>query len=299
MTYYRPSPEVSQARTQNGPIVALETTVVTHGLPYPQNINLAVDMESEIRAHGAIPATIGILDGLIRVGMNRDDLEQLVAAKPLHKISRRDYAPVLAKGQSGGTTVAGTLIAAHAAGIKVFATGGIGGVHRQPAFDISADLPELAQRPVIVVCAGAKAILDLPATVEYLETMGVPIVGYQTDELPAFFSRTSGLPVSTRADSPDEVAAIAQAHWGLGLSSAILVTVPPPENAALPAEDVQAAIEQALAEAQDQGVRGQEATPFLLSRVSQLTGQESLKANLSLLLNNARVAAQIAVAMAK
>jgi len=198
LTHYRFSSEVSQARAQNGPIVALETTVVTHGLPYPQNINLAVDMESEIRARGAIPATIGILSGLIRVGMDRDQLELLVAAKPSHKISRRNYAPVLAKGESGGTTVAGTLIAAHSAGIKVFATGGIGGVHRQPAFDISADLPELSQRPVIVVCAGAKAILDLPATIEVLETMGVPVVGYQTDELPAFYSRTSGLPVSAR-----------------------------------------------------------------------------------------------------
>ncbi|MEN8173199.1 MAG: pseudouridine-5'-phosphate glycosidase [Chloroflexota bacterium] len=297
MTYYRISPEVSEAFAQKKPIVALETTVVTHGLPYPQNINLAVDMESEIRKHGAVPAAIGILTGFVRVGMDRDQLEALVADKPLHKISRRNYAPVLAKGESGGTTVAGTLIAAHNVGIQVFATGGIGGVHREPAYDISADLPELAQRPVIVVCAGAKAILDLPATVEVLETMGVPVVGYQTDELPAFYSRSSGLPVSARADSPDEVAAIAKAHWGMGLNSAILVTVPPPEDAALPTDLVNAAIEQALDEASEKGLRGQEVTPFLLSQVSQLTGQKSLRTNLSLLLNNARVAAQIAAAM--
>ncbi len=299
MTYYQFSPEVSQALKRNDPIVALETTVVTHGLPYPQNITLAIDMEDEIRAFGAIPATIGILAGVIRVGMHREQLEGLVAMKPLHKISRRNFAPVLAKGESGGTTVAGTLIAAHAAGIQVLATGGIGGVHRQPAFDISADLPELSQRPVIVVCAGAKAILDLPATVEVLETMGVPVVGYQTDELPAFYSRTSGLPVSTRVDFPEDVAAIANAHWGMGLNSAILVVVPPPEETALPADVVHAAIERALDEAHDQDVRGQKVTPFLLGRVSQLTGQLSMQANLSLLLNNARVAAQIAVAMAK
>ena len=292
--YYSLSPEIARARERGAPIVALETTVVTHGLPYPQNIHLAQDMEAEVRALGALPATIGVLEGLIRVGMSRDQLEVLVRASGLHKISRRDFGPVIARKESGGTTVAGTLIAAHAAGIKVFATGGIGGVHREAPFDVSADLPELSRTPVVVVSAGAKAILDLPATLEYLETAGVPVVGYQTDEFPAFYSRESGLPVSARADSPAEVAKIAQTHWALGLNSAVLVVVPPPEDAALPVSEAAMAIDQALVEARQGGIRGQAVTPFLLGRVSELTGQASLKANLGLLLNNARVAARIA-----
>ncbi|MEA3352111.1 MAG: pseudouridine-5'-phosphate glycosidase [Chloroflexota bacterium] len=293
------SPEVSRAKHLNAPIVALETTVLTHGLPYPQNMELAQAMESEVQTEGATPATIGILDGVIRVGMNQEQLERLVAVENPRKISRRDFAPAIAKSDSGGTTVAGTLIVAHAAGIRTFATGGIGGVHRQPAFDISADLPQLSRTPVVVTCAGAKAILDLPATLEYLETLGVPVVGYQTDEFPAFYSRASGLPVSTRADSPQEVAEIARAHWDLGLDSAVLVVVPPPEDVALPVDAVSGAIEQALDEAQEQGVRGQKVTPFLLARVSELTGHASLRANLGLLHNNARVAARIAVAISK
>jgi len=296
---YTLSPEVSRARAMNAPIVALETTVVTHGLPYPQNIDLAQDMAQAVSAHGATPATVGVLDGNIHIGMNREQLERLVAAPKLRKISRRDFAPAIAKMESGGTTVAGTLIAAHAAGIQVFATGGIGGVHRQAPFDISADLPQLSRTPVVVVCAGAKAILDLPATIEYLETIGVPVVGYQTDEFPAFYSRSSGLPVSVRADSPGEVAKIAEAHWDLGLGSAILLVVPPPAEVALPVEDVAGAIDQALEDARQEGVNGQKVTPFLLNRVSELTGQASLRANLGLLLNNACVAAQIAVALAK
>jgi len=295
--YYQFSPDVAKARQLKAPLVALETTVVTHGLPYPQNVELARDMEAQVRAHGATPATIAVLEGMIQVGLNDTQLDSLTQQDELLKISRRDYATALARKLSGGTTVAGTLIAAAAAGIQVFATGGIGGVHRSPEFDISTDLQELSRTPVIVVCAGAKAILDLAATLEYLETMGVPVVGYKTDEFPAFYSLSSGLPVSVRCDSPDEVADLAKAHWSLGINSALLVVVPPPTEVALPVEEVEISINQALFEAEEQGIRGQEATPFLLGRVSELTGQASLKANLGLLLNNARVAAKIAVAL--
>lgn len=294
--YFYYAPEIIKAKQNAAPLVALETTVLTHGLPYPQNVQLARDMETEVRTHGATPATIGILDGLIHIGMDADQIERMIHAKKLRKISRRDFAPAIARKESGGTTVAGTLIAAHAAGIPVFATGGIGGVHRSPAYDISADLPELSRTPVIVVCAGAKSILDLPATLEYLETAGVPVVGYQADEFPAFFAASSGLPVSVRADSPEEVAAIADAHWSLGIGSALLVVAPPPSESALPAGDVEKAIAQALLEAEQQQVRGQAVTPFLLERVSVLTGKESLETNLALLLNNARIAAQISAA---
>jgi pseudouridine-5'-phosphate glycosidase len=277
--------------------VALETTVLTHGLPYPENIELAKQLEEEIRMQGAIPSTIGVLDGKIHVGMTSEQLEDLVFAQNLRKISCRDFAPAIAKSESGGTTVAGTLIVAHQVGFQVFATGGIGGVHRDTSFDISADLPELSRRPVVVVCAGAKAILDLPATLEYLETVGVPVLGYQTNEFPAFFSRNSGYPVSTRVDSPAEVAAIAFSHWEMGLESSILVVLPPPEEVALPLEDVNLAIGQALSDAKRAGIRGQEVTPFLLHKVSELTGNASLVANIGLLKHNARLAAQIAVAM--
>ena len=256
-------------------------------------------MEEIVRQEGAAPATIGVIDGKIHIGLEPEKVATLVASSNLRKISRRDYGPAIAQAASGGTTVAGTLIAAHAAEISVFATGGIGGVHRHVPFDISADLPQLARTPLVVVCAGAKAILDLPATLEYLETLGVPVIGYQTDEFPAFYSVESGLPVSARADSPEDVAAIANAHWGLGLDSAVLVAVPPPEDVALPAGQVQGAIEQALAEAQEQDVRGQAVTPFLLARVSELTGEASLQANLGLLHKNARVAARIAKTLDK
>jgi pseudouridine-5'-phosphate glycosidase len=292
---YRLASEVGRARAMNAPIVALETTVVTHGLPDPKNLELAHDMESRVRANGAIPATIGILNGLIQVGMSQEQLKELVAAEPLHKISRRDFALAVARKESGGTTVAGTLIAANTVGIRVFATGGIGGVHRDAPFDISADLQELARTPVIVVCAGAKSILDLPATLEVLETLGVPVVGYQTDEFPAFYARSSGLPVSVSVENPQGVADIAEAHWSLGMSSAVLVVVPPPADTALSEHEMEVAIEQALLEAHEQKIRGQQVTPFLLNRVSELTGTESLQANLALLLNNARIAAKIAV----
>ncbi len=279
-------------------VVALESTVITHGLPYPQNLDLARGMESQVVEHGAVPATIALVKGKIRVGLSGAELEELAQGAQMHKISTRDMGPAAALGWSGGTTVASTMLAAHTAGIQVFATGGIGGVHRQAPFDVSADLPALAKTPVIVVCAGAKAILDIPATLEYLETHSTPVVGYQTDEFPAFYSTSSGLPVQVRADTVDKIVQIAIQHWELGLNSGILVTVPPPVETALPYETVDAAIQTALQEAQASGVRGQQVTPFLLGRVKELTSGASLQANLALLLNNARVAAQIAVHLA-
>ncbi|TAK14042.1 MAG: pseudouridine-5'-phosphate glycosidase [Anaerolineae bacterium] len=293
-------PVVARALQDGQPVVALESTVITHGLPKPQNLQLASDLEAEVRAEHAVPATIGVLDGRVRIGMKPAHLERLAgpAEPPNRKISSRDLGPAIALRQSGGTTVAGTLAVAVQAGIQVFATGGIGGVHRDSAFDISADLPELARCPMVVVCAGAKAILDLPATLEYLETAGVPVVGYQTNEFPAFYSRESGLPVTQTADSPKQIADIAKAHWGLGLKSAVLVVNPPPEDAALPFELVESYIEIALAQAEAAGIYGQEVTPFLLDIVSKLSGGESLKSNLALLKNNARLAARVAGVMA-
>ena len=292
--YFILSREVSRTLQNKAPLVALESTVITHGLPHPENLALARDMENEVRQAGSIPAMIAVVDGKIHVGLDDAQLERLATAPHPRKISVRDFAPVLVGRGSGGTTVAATLYAAEQVGIRVFATGGIGGIHRDTPFDISADLPQLAKTPVIVVCAGAKAILDLPRTLEYLETLGIPVIGYQTDEFPAFYSRESGLPVSTRADTPAEVAAIASTHRGLGMKSAVLVTAPPPLEIALPADQVEDAIEQALSEAREQQVRGQAVTPFLLNRVSELTGKASLHANLGLLRNNARIAAQIA-----
>ncbi|OQY27087.1 MAG: pseudouridine-5-phosphate glycosidase [Anaerolineaceae bacterium 4572_5.1] len=291
------SKEIKQAKHKKNPIVALETAVVTHGLPYPVNLELAQNMEKQVRDQGAVPATVGVLEGKVCIGLKPKQLHKLAEAKQPLKISRRDFAGAIAKGLNGGTTVAGTLTVLPQAGIRVFATGGIGGVHRDAPFDISADLPTLGQTPVIVVCAGAKSILDLPATLEYLETMAIPVIGYKTDEFPAFYARTSGLPVSVRADSTEEVTSIAKAHWKMGARSAVLVVVPPPEQDALPEAIMEEAIAQAMDEAQSQHVRGQQVTPFLLSRVSELTGEASLKANLSLLLNNARIAAKIAKAL--
>ncbi len=295
-SFFSFSPEVQRARRLRQPLVALETAVVTHGLPYPVNASLAADMEAEVRAHGAVPATVGVVRGKVCIGLEGSDLEHLAADKPMRKISRRDFGAAIARGESGGTTVAGTLLAAHRAGIRVFATGGIGGVHREAPFDVSADLPALAETPLVVVCAGAKSILDLPATLERLETLSVPVVGYRTDDFPAFYARRSGLPVPLRADSPREVVALAQAHWQMGMNSAVLLVVPPPEETALPEDFMERAVAQALEEARAQGISGQAVTPFLLSRVAALTEGRSLEANLSLLLNNARLAAQVAAA---
>jgi pseudouridine-5'-phosphate glycosidase len=294
------APEIARALRDGRPLVALETTVVTHGLPHPDNLTLAANMEATLREGGAVPATIGVLEGQVRVGLEPEELERLAGGRQLRKISLRDFGPAIAKKESGGTTVAGTLHVAHTTGIRVFATGGIGGVHRvlegagYSSMDISADLPALAHYPLVVVCAGAKAILDLPATIEYLETAGVLVVGYQTDDFPAFYSSSSGLGIPTRADSSEEVAAIAQAHWGIGMARAVLVAAPPPASLARPREQVEAAIQTALEEAAVSGVSGQAVTPFLLERVSALTGGSSLQANLGLLLNNAQIAARIA-----
>jgi pseudouridine-5'-phosphate glycosidase len=284
-------------------VVALESTVITHGLPYPENLTLAEDMELEIRQQGCVPATVAVLDGQVQVGLDPGQLLRLVQpGARLVKVSLRDFAPAIAAKASGGTTVAGTMLAAHRVGIRVFATGGIGGVHhnisrRRTGYDISADLPALARIPMIVVCAGAKAILDLAATLEYLETWAVPVIGFQSDDFPAFFTQSSGLKASSRADSAEEVAAIARAHWDLGMQSAVLVAVPPPDDVAMPAEEVSLAVRQALRDARTRRIRGQEVTPFLLERVRRLTRGDSLRANLGLLLNNASVAAQISKAL--
>lgn len=301
--FYQILPEISLALDQQRPVVALESTVVTHGLPYPENLDLARAMEQEVRAAQSIPATVAVLKGKVRVGLTDDELAGLATNHAVHKISSREIAPAVALKWSGGTTVAGTLTIAHNAGLRVFATGGIGGVHRRimqtdPITDISADLPQLASTPMVVVCAGAKAILDLPATIEYLETWGIPVVGYQTDEFPAFYSRGSGIPVGVRVEKPEEVARIAQAHWQQGLRSAILVVNPVPPAVALDRELVEGVIQVALQEMGKDGggVHGQGVTPFLLQRVKELTGGASLRANLGLLLNNARLAGQIAAA---
>ena len=295
------SHEVRDALSIRRPLVALESTVITHGLPWPQNLELARRMEGAVRAGGAVPATIAIVEGEVKVGLSDAELEQLAQAQGVWKVSRRDYAPAVAQKRTGATTVAGTMIAAHWAGIQVFATGGIGGVHRGQgaALDISADLPELARTPVLVVCAGAKAILNLPATLEWLETHGVPVIGYGTNEFPAFYTRESGLPLEARADTPEAAASIVKTMWKLDLTGGALLCVPCPAEAARPAAEMEAAIEQALSDAAAAGVRGKAVTPYLLARVSELTEGHSLTANLALLENNARVAAAVAVAMGK
>lgn len=293
------SEEVLDALNEKKPLVGLETAVVTHGLPYPTNVELAQAMENVIRQEGAVPATVGVLGGKAQIGMNREDILLLAQDCDVIKVSRRDFARAAARKLNGGTTVAGTITALHLAGIQVFATGGIGGVHRNAPFDISADLPVLAQTPVLVVCAGAKSILDLPATLEYLETLSVPVVGYQTSLFPAFYSRSSGLPVTTSVEDPEEAALLAKAHWEMGIESAVLLAVPPPMQDALPEDLMQEAVDQALREAEEHQVQGQGVTPFLLKRVSELTGKASLTANLGLLLNNARVAALTAVELAR
>ncbi|MBC8336386.1 MAG: pseudouridine-5'-phosphate glycosidase [Anaerolineales bacterium] len=288
------SPEILRALELALPIVALESTVITHGLPIPQNIKLAQDMEAKIHEQGAVPATIALLDGKIRIGISQGELDKLAKAKDPVKVSRRDFARAIVKKLDGGTTVAGTMLAAQQAGIRVFATGGIGGVHREGHLDISTDLQALADTPMIVVCAGAKSILDLPATLEYLETMAVPVVGYQTDEFPAFFSRTSGLNVSVRLDTPEEIVSFAKAHWDLGLKSAILVTNPIPEAYSLPNEEIDPIIAKASEDAQSRDIHGQALTPFLLQRINELSKGRSLRSNLILLENNAVLAAKIA-----
>ncbi len=286
--------KVAQALHFGAPVVALESTVITHGLPRPGNLDLAQELESIVVEESCVPAPIALLDGKIHIGLTDDELTSLSEFEKVRKISRRDIGLAAARKENGGTTVAGTLFIAHHAGISVFATGGIGGVHRNAPFDISADLPELSRTPMVVVCAGAKAILDLPATVEYLETSGVPIVGYQTEEFPAFYSKESGLPVTVSVQSVEEIADIARTQWQLGIKSVVLVVVPPPAESALPYDHVQSVVEQALEELSQRQITGPAVTPFLLQKVAELSGGSSLASNLALLKNNARVAAQIA-----
>lgn len=295
-------PAVQAALQAGEAVVALESTVITHGLPYPQNVETAVLMEMAVRDGGALPATIGIIGGQIIVGLSQqqmDYLGRLAGEDSVRKCSRRDLPLVLAGGGDGSTTVAGTMIIAHLAGIELFATGGIGGVHRGHPFDISADLMELGRTPVTVVCSGAKSILDLPATLEVLETQGVTILGYGTSELPAFYARSSGLPVDQQVDSPQEVAHIIDARHALHYESGMLVAAPVPEAHALTTDEAEAAIVQATREADEQGIHGSESTPWLLRRVVELTGGRSLKANVALLRNNGYVAAQVATAVAE
>lgn len=277
--------------------VALESTVITHGLPYPHNLALAQEMEAIVRRHGAEPRTVAILGGELLAGLTAPQMTQLAQSRHVRKVSRRDLPIVVARREDGSTTVATTMWIAARAGIHVFATGGIGGVHRGNGFDVSADLQELAQTPVIVVCAGAKAILDLPATLEYLETHGVTVIGWQSDEFPAFYSRRSGLPVDVRCDSADDVVALWRAKQELQLPGGLLVTVPIPVEEEIPATEIEPFILQAVAEAEQQGLRSAQVTPYLLSRLVALSGERSLHANLALLKNNAAVAAQIAVAL--
>ena len=291
-------PEVAEALAAGKPVVALESTIISHGMPYPQNVQTALEVERIVREHGAVPATIAVIGGRLKAGLTAEEIEYF-GKKGLNiaKASRRDLAVLCARGEDGATTVTTTMIIAHMAGIRVFATGGIGGVHRgaETTMDISADLEELGQTPVMVVCAGAKSILDLGLTLEYLETKGVPVVGYQTKELPAFYTRTSGFNVDYRMDSPAELAKAFKTQNDLGFPAGMLVTNPIPEEYAMPLEVITAAIDKAIAESVEKGIHGKETTPFLLARVSELTGGDSLASNIQLVFNNARLAAKTAV----
>ena len=296
------SPEVQQALAEGKPVVALESTIISHGMPYPKNVETAMLVEKTIRENGAVPATIAIIGGRLKAGLSADEIEYLgKSGRKVAKVSRRDLAAIVARGADGATTVTTTMIIAHMAGIGVFATGGIGGVHRgaETTMDISADLEELGSTPVMVVCAGAKSILDLGLTLEYLETKGVPVVGYGTDELPAFYTRRSGFGVDYRVDSPAELAAMFKAQQELGMKGGMLVTNPIPEQYAMDKEVIDAAIDQAIAESKAQGIHGKETTPFLLARVVELTGGDSLESNIQLVLNNAIVASKTAAELCK
>ncbi len=290
------NPEVVKALEEGRPVVALESTIIAHGMPYPKNVETALAVEEVIRANGAVPATIGILSGRIKIGLTKEEIEYMAHAENVLKVSRRDLPLAISKKMDGATTVAGTMIAAHMAGIKLFVTGGIGGVHRGAgeSFDISADLEELKMTDVTVVCAGAKAILDIPATMEYLETAGVPVIAYETDEIPAFYSRKSGVSAICRLDSPEEIGALISMKEELGLKGGVLVTCPIPEKDEIPAEEINVVIDKAIEEAEEKGIKGKESTPFLLSKVKDLTEGRSLEANIKLVLNNAEIGARIA-----
>ena len=301
MSLLRISEEVREALASGQPVVALESTVIAHGLPRPRNLETALAMEEAVRREGAIPATVAVLAGEPVVGLNRQELELLANGNDVVKVSRRDFAPVLALKATGATTVAGSLIIAAQAGIRVFATGGIGGVHRgaEDTFDISADLFELSRAPLAVICAGAKAILDLPKTLELLETLGVPMIGWRTSEFPAFYSRTSGLCLEHRVENADQAATIFYAQRALGLPSAVIFCNPPPEASALSSAEVESLLEKALRSTAQRKVSGKELTPFLLSELTKTSAGRTLQANVDLLLNNATVAAQIAVAISR
>ena len=295
------SPEVQLALAENRPVVALESTIISHGMPYPQNVQTALQVEQTIRDNGATPATIAIIGGRLKAGLSKEEIEYLgKEGRNVTKASRRDLPVLVAKKKDGATTVTTTMIIAAMAGIKVFATGGIGGVHRgaTATMDISADLEELAQTPVMVICAGAKAILDLGLTLEYLETKGVPVIGYGTEELPAFYTRTSGLKVDYRIDTPEELAAAFRAKLDMGLKGGMLVTNPIPEEYSMDPVRINKAIDEALLEADAKGIKGKEVTPFLLARIKDITGGDSLASNIQLVLNNARLAARTAKCLA-
>ena len=291
--------EVGEALAAGRPVVALESTVISHGLPRPQNLETARRLEQVVREGGAVPATVAVLGGRLRVGLDAAQLARLAGAEGVRKVSRRDLALAVARGEDGATTVAGTLWIASRAGVRVFATGGIGGVHRGALPDVSADLPELARTPMTVVCSGAKSVLDLPATREWLETHGVCVLGYGCDEMPAFYTRRSGLQADARADTGEEVARVARARDALGLEAALVVTVPVPEGFEVDEGVMEEALTEALSVAAARGVTGRELTPFLLAHMSWRSGGATLRANIALLENNARVAARIAVALAE
>lgn len=292
--------EVSAALGANKPVVALESTIISHGMPYPRNVETAMAVETALRDGGAIPATIAVLDGKLKVGLSPDEIQSLgQLGLDAIKCSRRDLPFVVARRMNGATTVAATMIIAAMAGIRVFATGGIGGVHRgvEETMDVSADLEELANTNVAVVCAGVKSILDIGRTLEYLETKGVPVIGYQSDNLPAFYSRDSGFPVDYRVDTAEEIAAAIKAKWAMKLNGGLLIGVPLPEEHAMPKEEIDSVIVDAIAEMQQQGISGKETTPYLLGSIVERTAGKSLDTNIQLILNNARVAAEIAAQM--
>lgn len=299
MEVFRVSPEVAQALAENRPVIALESTIISHGMPYPQNVETALNVEKVVRKHGGVPATIGIIDGVGVVGMTPEEIEEFgKRGMAIPKVSRRDLPVIRASKSWGATTVATTMIFANMAGVKFFVTGGIGGVHRgaESTFDVSADLEELGRTDVTVICAGAKAILDLPKTLEVLETKGVPVLGFQTSELPAFYTRTSGLKVDYEIKDFEDGARIVKAKHEMGLSGGILITNPIPEQYSLPAEEINAVIERAIAEMDERGIKGKECTPFLLAKIAEITGGESLASNIQLVFNNAAVGTEIAKA---
>lgn len=299
--YVVTSQEVKEALENGKPVVALESTIISHGMPYPKNVETALRVEEIIRENGAVPATIGIIGGVLKAGLTKEEIDYMGKAPDVAKVSRRDIPYIVSMKKDGATTVASTMIIADMAGIKIFATGGIGGVHRgaETTMDISADLEEIAATDVAVVCAGAKSILDIGLTLEYLETKGVPVFGYGTKELPAFYTRKSGFPVDYRIDTPEEMAAVLKTKWSLGLHGGALIANPIPENYSMDEAFITKVIEDAVVEANEKGIKGKETTPFLLAKIKEITGGDSLESNIQLVYNNAEVAAKVAVAYSK